>query len=477
MNSIKVKLYIFIISTILIIASGTIIFSYISNTNQVDNFYKQLTTDNAKNFASSLDGDYLTDLRTLLESEEYQSIREQAEENDNEELVKNYLIEKGYWEQYNKIQQNIDSYIHNLSNIKYLYIIAHGDKDAKYDMYLIDSSEEPLYYGAGAFEERGDEFEEFTPEKSIPTISNSEQWGWLCSDYAPIYNSEGKCIAIVGCDIEMTDVIAARTQYFIKVLIGTLALSIMVLIIAVVVISRLIIKPIKDINTAVQEFTPASDTIEAHVINLDMHSSNEIQAIYDAIRSMEINIVDYINNITNMKEDIEKKVNQINKLSVESFKDDLTHVGNKAAYLQKAKELENTTKDYALVMVDINDLKQINDQFGHKAGDVYIKGCCQIICDTFKHSPIYRIGGDEFIIVVSDNEDYTNRFELFTKLETTFNESYNNADKEPWARFSASAGLAESASDDFSVDLVFKRADKAMYEAKSNFKTQYGSYR
>lgn len=477
MNSIKVKLYIFIISTILIIASGTIIFSYISNTNQVDNFYKQLTTDNAKNFASSLDGDYLTDLRTLLESEEYQSIREQAEENNNEELVKNYLIEKGYWEQYNKIQQNIDSYIHNLSNIKYLYIIAHGDKDAKYDMYLIDSSEEPLYYGAGAFEERGDEFEEFTPEKSIPTISNSEQWGWLCSDYAPIYNSEGKCIAIVGCDIEMTDVIAARTQYFIKVLIGTLALSIMVLIIAVVVISRLIIKPIKDINTAVQEFTPASDTIEAHVINLDMHSSNEIQAIYDAIRSMEINIVDYINNITNMKEDIEKKENQINKLSVESFKDGLTHVGNKAAYLQKAKELENTTKDYALVMVDINDLKQINDQFGHKAGDVYIKGCCQIICDTFKHSPIYRIGGDEFIIVISNNEDYINRFELFTKLETTFNESYNNTDKEPWARFSASAGLAESASDDFSVDLVFKRADKAMYEAKSNFKTQYGSYR
>ena len=62
---------------------------------------------------------------------------------------------------------------------------------------------------------------------------------------------------------------------------------------------------------------------------------------------------------------------------------------------------------FAVAVFDINDLKQVNDLYGHQAGDKYIKDGCAIICNTFKHSPVFRIGGDEFAVVIQGS-DYKN---------------------------------------------------------------------
>ena len=87
---------------------------------------------------------------------------------------------------------------------------------------------------------------------------------------------------------------------------------------------------------------------------------------------------------------------------VKNNKDSLTGVGNKTAYIKKTNEINeqirNGFKDFAVVMIDINGLKAVNDNYGHANGDLYIKGCCHIICEVFKHSPVYRIGGDEFAV-------------------------------------------------------------------------------
>ena len=127
-------------------------------------------------------------------------------------------------------------------------------------------------------------------------------------------------------------------------------------------------------------------------------------------------------------------------------------------------------------MVDMNNLKQINDEHGHKACDAYIKGCCRMICDLFKHSPVFRIGGDEFVVIL-DGRDYDNRMALVKALKTGFAESYEQEDAEPWMRFSAAVGIAEYSSDNNTFELMFKRADKSMYDAKKKFKSQHSSYR
>ena len=86
--SIGVKLYIFIIITVLAAAIGTAFLSYGINANQIDRYYKQVASDSAAAFSSLVDGDYLRTLRTAVESEEYQRLREKAEENDDESMIR-----------------------------------------------------------------------------------------------------------------------------------------------------------------------------------------------------------------------------------------------------------------------------------------------------------------------------------------------------------------------------------------------------
>lgn len=475
MKSIKFKLYLFLICTIILIASSLIIASYYISKAQIDTYYKNITTENAENFSTFIDGDFIAKLRPLLESDEFQALRDTAEETDNEELIKNYLIEHEVWDEYKQIQDKIDTYLSNMTTIKYIYVIAYGGKNAMEDMYLIDSTEEPLYE-SGTYEIREEQLINTEILDIQPTISYSDTWGWLCSDYAPIYDSTGNCVAIVGCDIDVQNMISARHTYLFYIILTALFISILIITGAILFISKLIIKPLKTISTKVREFVPSDDTIEAHVINIDFDTENEITDIYNNIRSMEINIVDYIKNIHSMEKDIEQKDTKINKLSIETFKDPLTHVGNKGAYLQKIKELNDDTKDFAIIMIDINNLKQMNDMYGHKAGDLYIQGCCKLICDNFRHSPVFRIGGDEFV-VIAENEDYPNRYACFNKLKEAFEISFTSKNERPWEKLSASVGMAENSSDDNSAELVFKRADKNMYDDKLQFREKYGSYR
>ena len=476
MKSIRSKLYFFVILTVVIIASGSIILSYKSNARQIDAIYKDLTTANAKNFAATLDGDFLRDLRVLLESDEYQAIRAQAVEKDNNLIVQNYLEEKGVWEQYLITRCEIDHYIQNMNAVKYIYIVAHGNAKALEDMYMIDDSTVDLYDAAGRYEYRGDEFLNRDVTISNPTITYDDEWGWLCSDYAPVYDSNGVAVAIVGCDIDYTQVAMAQRESLFNNVLITVTLAILVLVGALFIITKYIINPLKEISEAVKEFKPASDTVEANVINLGIKRKDEIGEIYTSIRSNQIMIVDYIKDITEMKEDLSEKDVKISKLSLATFKDALTNVGNKGAYMRKIEELNNSSQDYALVMVDINNLKEMNDLYGHKAGDWYIQGCCHAICKTFRHSPVYRIGGDEFVVVV-ENEDYPNRHLRYEELVKIFEIGANKDTEKPWEKLSAACGMAENASDDNSAELVFKRADKAMYANKIKFKKEHGSYR
>jgi len=287
----------------------------------------------------------------------------------------------------------------------------------------------------------------------------------------------------------MDDIMAERRQNLNYMILSAVGITALVLIGAVILVNKTVVKPLDRITAEMNKFKPSENTgyDEAGVIKLDIHSRDEIQDIYEGVRSMQINIIDYLNDLANMQKDKERAENEardkeamIGKISEEAYKDPLTKVGNKAAYLKMTEELkqgiENGKKQFAIVMIDINNLKHINDDHGHNAGDAYINGCCHIICEIYKHSPVFRIGGDEFVTVLR-GEDYEHRHENFDRLKRTFEQTYGQHDVQPWERYSAAAGMAEFASDDNSVEFVFKRADKAMYADKTAFKEKYGNYR
>ena len=192
---------------------------------------------------------------------------------------------------------------------------------------------------------------------------------------------------------------------------------------------------------------------------------------------MQTRIVDYINDITAIRQDKEKAEEEIGEISREAYKDSLTGVGNKSAYNRKVSEIDyelgDTLNEVAIVMMDVNLLKMVNDNYGHAAGDSYLCGCCHSICDIFKHSPVYRVGGDEFVAILL-GEDYKNREERLSELRSAFDRTFHDMDVEPWLRYSVSAGMAEYSYQDENIESVFRRADKLMYEDKMSFKKNNG---
>lgn len=167
-----------------------------------------------------------------------------------------------------------------------------------------------------------------------------------------------------------------------------------------------------------------------------------------------------------------KRQREFDRVEDMAFKDPLTGVGNKNAYVRMEVDLNKEIASrqmtaLAIAVCDLNGLKFINDTKGHKAGDKYIKQGCSIICDTFAHSPIYRIGGDEFVVILR-GRDYDNRSSLLDQL------SRSNKEK---AAEEGGAIIAFGCADfkpgsDRSIDMVFARADVAMYAEKKALKEQ-----
>ena len=175
-----------------------------------------------------------------------------------------------------------------------------------------------------------------------------------------------------------------------------------------------------------------------------------------------------------LREALQKKeLDEARKLVL---RDALTGVKNKQAHID-AQELldkrieEQTVKEFALIVFDVNGLKNINDTLGHEAGDEYIINSCRLICNVFKHSPVFRIGGDEFVAIL-EGQDYENRIKLLSDFNGTIDENLNfNQDDEAASHPVVSSGIAEyEPGEDKAYRKVFTRADEAMYQRKRYLK-------
>lgn len=147
--------------------------------------------------------------------------------------------------------------------------------------------------------------------------------------------------------------------------------------------------------------------------------------------------------------------------------DALTGVKNKHAYADAEGELNariaaGENVEFGIVVCDLNDLKLANDTKGHQAGDDLLKQACSTICNVFKHSPVFRIGGDEFAVILQGS-DYEHRDELIEEFASINREhSIDNDAVVAW-------GISISQGDE-NVAAVFERADSAMYENKRRIK-------
>ena len=129
------------------------------------------------------------------------------------------------------------------------------------------------------------------------------------------------------------------------------------------------------------------------------------------------------------------------------------------------EDIKNKDANFGVVVFDLNELKEANDTYGHDVGDKLIVSAAKVISDVFKRSPVFRIGGDEFLAVLQ-NKDLEDCEKLFIKLDK---ECAKMQVKD--IPLSIARGFATfDPNKDSRFNDVFKRADNAMYENKRKFK-------
>ena len=236
-----------------------------------------------------------------------------------------------------------------------------------------------------------------------------------------------------------------------KLILNIVIVSFEVLIISTLFLllyTRKISKPLKRLAEAAEQVDNGNYDYE-----LKYEKDDELGKLTKTFKDLSAHVKD---NITNLNKQV--------------FVDSLTQVKNKAAYIEYMNKIEDRIIkgehfDFSIGIFDCNDLKKINDLYGHDKGDTYLKITASVLLQVFQHGYVYRIGGDEFAVIL-ENDDFYNKDNLFTKLENTI--SRNNSEHEDiWDRVNVAYGFAEyDPLIDRNADEVMRRADKLMYDDK-----------
>ena len=223
----------------------------------------------------------------------------------------------------------------------------------------------------------------------------------------------------------------------------------------------------------IHEYIHKISGTEEHIPGMEEFLNHSLFNIYDGnvktsfivILSFGFSIAMLISNFFIMKKREYEHEIELGKARRIANTDSLTGVKSKHAYVEyesvqdgliEAGEL----KTVAVAVCDVNNLKYVNDNIGHKAGDAHIRAAVKIICEAFAHSPVFRIGGDEFVAVLKDR-DYENRAKILENI-VSVSEQNNREGKVVIA-----VGIAEfDPSTDKNLLSVFEKADSKMYERK-----------
>ena len=235
------------------------------------------------------------------------------------------------------------------------------------------------------------------------------------------------------------------------------------LLISVVILATLfsfiVFYVVKKVVNPLKKLTEASVKMANGDYNVEIEHSNtyEIQQLSMAFENMTMNLREH-----------EKLQHLL------AYRDPLTGLRNTTSYKKWVIDFNKKIKEdrelsFGVAVLDINYLKEANDNYGHNVGNKLIKTASHLIADTFKRSPVFRIGGDEFLIILQgrDLEDYD---ALITAFEAECKNTYAEEENIK-LNVSIAKGFSKfNAETDTQFEDVFKRADAAMYTNKKDIK-------
>ena len=315
------------------------------------------------------------------------------------------------------------------------------------------------------------------------TVHNEED-GYLFTYLRPIFRSDGSYACSACVDFSLDEVQKQNISFTMNLFLILLAITLFVAGIGVYIVRKWVTRPVNELSACAGKF--AYETEEDRRNNIDLlnelniNTGDEIESVYEVLKNVTRDGYLATANLRQAIDDIHDRDEQISEISKDAYRDALTEVGSALAFKHELETLDGEIQDgtacFAFVVFDLNNLKKVNDTYGHNVGDLYIKGSCKMICDHFKHSKVFRNGGDEFTAVLR-NEDYDHRREKLEEIAQSFIEVFEDESREPWERYSVSFGMAEVTPEDTCCEEVLKRADTEMYTYKEAFHREHGNYR
>ncbi len=169
----------------------------------------------------------------------------------------------------------------------------------------------------------------------------------------------------------------------------------------------------------------------------------------------------YLINTMKIKEIYQK--NEI--LSQIAFIDPLTVVNNRAKYEKDIAEYKDG-EHWGVIFFDLNNLKKYNDEFGHEMGDLLIASFAEVLKNSVRASEIYRVGGDEFVVILRD----ITRKQVGIVLDKINTNIDKHNQKKKDVIISVAYGIEDTIDNEYDIETAVKLADEKMYEMKKKSK-------
>lgn len=365
--------------------------------------------------------------------------------------------------------------IQDRSSATYVYIY-YVDPETEAMVYICDAAYGNEISHPGSFDPLDDDNRTLLtkPEAGLsPMESNTKEYGWLISAGQPIYD-RGEIVAFAGVDYSMDVINSIVRNYIVTAAVAMVFLCVILCLVAIAIVDRTIVQPINTLSAAAQTYQSDDNArIHFNFADLDIKTGDEIEVLADSMSRMEHDINTHITNLLQTTEELNTSRKRAGELEALANRDALTGVGSKRAYNIKVekinRDIELGTADFGFAIIDLNGLKNINDTYGHKTGDLAIKNICDIAQSVFE-SPIYRIGGDEFVVILEGEE--LKRADI--KIDEFYDavaKKHDNERLEPWERVDAAVGYSRYIPDrDKQAVYAFNRADESMYQHKYQMK-------
>ena len=380
------------------------------------------------------------------------------------------FLEKGYQAKgYIEVERELYKIRASNSDIKFLYVYKILEDGCHVVFDLNPAEVEASAPGEiETFEEAFDPYlDDLLAGKPIVPIISDDTFGHLLTIYKPVYDSMGHCVCYAGIDFSM-DLINDYGRMFITKVIALFSSAVIFIFVLVLwFVENNIILPVNTMAYCARNF--AYDSEEAREKNiermrsLDIKTHDEIENLYSAFLKTTSDSMHYFENLKQSKI-------QLAVMDELAHKDALTGLKNKTAYAERTAKFDADIAEgraaFAIIMIDINFLKRVNDTYGHEYGNIYLINAGKLTCSVFGEDKVYRVGGDEFVVVLDSNELAVCE-EQVALFRQTIKNLQTDSTLQPWEKVSAAVGVAYyDERHDKTAEEVFKRADADMYKNK-----------